>query len=67
MKYNEAAMQADIEKYGLYTYEDFKDYISEEMFEIMDLKYLTVSVGKGLLTWDEIMTAIHLILYSGVM
>ena len=31
MKYDAEMMQADIETYGLYTYEDFKDYIPEEI------------------------------------
>lgn len=58
MMYDEAQMQADIETYGLYTYEDFADYIPEELFNVFPFKYLKISVGKGLMTWDEI---IHLI------
>ena len=32
LRYNAEKMQADIEKYGLYTYDDFKDYITYEQF-----------------------------------
>ena len=30
MTYDEEQMLADIEKYGLYTYEDFEEYVPEE-------------------------------------
>ena len=54
MKYDEASMQADIEKYGLYTYEDFKNYCSYEAFVALGLENFKVSVAKGYITWDEI-------------
>ena len=59
MKYE--SVQEDIEKYGLYTYEDFADYISEEVFHALPFKYFKVSVGKGLLTWDEILALIAMV------
>ena len=55
MKYDEEKMQADIEKYGLYTYEDFKDYVSEEVFNAFPFKYFKVAIEKGDYTWDELM------------
>ena len=58
LKYNEEAMKVDIEKYGLYTYEDFKEYMPYEMFERLPFDVLKVSVGKGLITWDEILVMI---------
>ncbi len=54
LKYNEEKMQADIETYGLYTYEDFADYMTEEEFEAGPWKYYKVAVGKGLVTWYDI-------------
>ena len=54
MKYDEAKMQADIEKYGLYTYEDFAEYCSYEAFVTLGLENFKVSVGKGYITFDEI-------------
>ena len=54
MKYDLVKMQADIAKYGLYTYEDFKDYVTEEEFETLSLAYLKVAVGKGMVTWEQI-------------
>ena len=62
LKYNEAQMQADIEKYGLYTYEDFKDYISEETYNSSPAVYLKVAVGKGMITFEEILDVIYYLL-----
>lgn len=64
MKVDEEKMQADIEKYGLYTYEDFKEYIPEEVFNALPFKYFKISVGKGLMTWEDIIATIALILES---
>ncbi|MBQ7912997.1 MAG: hypothetical protein IJ308_04525 [Clostridia bacterium] len=55
MKYDEAKMQADIEKYGLYTYEDFADCVSEEVFNAFPFKYFKVAIEKGEYTMEELM------------
>lgn len=55
MKYDEELMEADIEKYGLYTYDDFKDYIPYEIYAAFPAPYLKVAVGKGLITFEEIL------------
>ncbi len=54
-KYDEKAMQADIEKYGLYTYDDWKDIIPYEVYEAIPFKYFKVAIGKGYITYDEIL------------
>lgn len=54
MCYDLEKMQADIEKYGLYTYEDFAEYATLEQFNAFNGKYLKVSVEKGLITYDEL-------------
>lgn len=56
MKIDEVAYLADIEKYGLFTYEEFKEivYISEDMFNAFNGQYLKIAIGKGLITIDEI-------------
>lgn len=51
-------MQADIDKYGLYTYEDFRDYLTEEQFEAFNVKYMKVPVGKGNYTYEGILALI---------
>ena len=65
MKFNEAAMQEDIEKYGLYTYEDFKDLMTEDLFNALPWKYFKIAVGKGMMTWDEILYTIDWIYTTG--
>lgn len=60
MKYDEALMQADIEKYGLYTYEEFADIIPYEAFVALNIPNFKVAVGKGYITYDEIIFLIKL-------
>lgn len=59
MKYDNALMAEDIEKYGLYTYEDFDDYISYEEFVAFNGAYLKVPVGKGYFTPEDILEQIQ--------
>ena len=59
MKYNEEQMQADIAQYGLYTYEDFAEYITEEEFELFPFAYYKVAVGKGWITYEEIVAVVQ--------
>ena len=56
LAYDEAQMQADIEEYGLYTYEELNVLcpVSEELFEAVNGEYLKIAVGKGLITVEEI-------------
>ncbi len=58
MKYDEEQMQADIEKYGLYTYEDFAEYVTYEQFLAFNGPYLKVLVGRGVLTYEDILVLI---------
>ena len=41
---------ADIEKYGLYTYDDWSEYLTYEEFVAYNVKYMKVAVGKGMIT-----------------
>ena len=50
----EEKMQADIERYGLYTYEDWSDYLTPEQFEMFNGAYFRVLVGKGVFTEEDI-------------
>ena len=54
MKYDSVKMSRDIENYGLFTYKDFEDIIPEYAYEAFNGKYLKVAIGKGLITWDDI-------------
>ena len=60
MKYDEAKMNADIETYGLYTYDDFAEYCTYEQFVALSLENFKVSVGKGYITWEEILYLISI-------
>lgn len=62
LKYDEEKMQADIEKYGLFTYEDFSEYFSYEAFIASPAVYLKIAIGKGLITFDEILLIIEYLL-----
>ena len=61
MKYDAEQMQADIEKYGLYTYDDFAEYLTEEQFYALPFAYLKVAVGKGNIDWESIMQIVEYI------
>lgn len=55
LAYDEEKMEQDIALYGLFTYEEFKDYMSEELYNsIFPIKYLKISIGKGLVTMEGI-------------
>lgn len=50
LRWNETAMNRDIETYGLYTYDDWKKYTSFKIFIDFNFRYFRVSIGKGLMT-----------------
>ena len=59
MKYDEEKMKADIEKYGQYTYEDFAEYCTYEQFIGFNFADWKVAVGKGFITFEEIVYLIN--------
>lgn len=59
MKVIKEKMLADIETYGLFTYEEWAEYLTPIEFEAFNVKYLKVSIGKGLVTMEEIMRYIN--------
>lgn len=60
MVYDEAQMLEDIATYGLYTYEDFAGLVPEEAFDMYNAAYLKIAVGKGYITWDDILELIDI-------
>lgn len=58
MMYDAEILAADIERYGLYTYDDFADYMTEEQFYAFNGEYLKISVGKGYITYEGIIDLI---------
>lgn len=59
MKVDKAQMERDIEQYGLYTYDDFKDLLPYEIYDAFNLKYMKIAIGKGLLTYEDLMSYIN--------
>lgn len=50
---NKDKMAEDIKRYGLFDYEkDFKNLISKYVFDVFNIQYLKVSLGKGMITED---------------
>ena len=66
LTYDMESVQSDIETYGLYTYADFEGLISEEAFELYNAQYLKIAVGKGYITWDDILELIDIYFDAGV-
>ena len=54
LKYDEAAMAADIETYGLLDYSYFEEYLTYEEFSAYPAQYLSVALGKGLMTQEQL-------------
>ena len=65
MKYDEEKKQGDIEKYGLYTQDDFGGAIPKEIFDAFNAQYLKASVGKGYITEEEIMILLQFLIDQG--
>jgi len=65
LMYDVEQFQKDVETYGLYTYEDFKDYVTYEQFVDWNGAYLKIAVEKGYFTFDYILELIEL--YKGWM
>ncbi|MBQ6796123.1 MAG: hypothetical protein IJO83_08305 [Clostridia bacterium] len=59
LKIDAAKKQADIEKYGLFTYDEFKHILTEEQFEAINMPQIKVSVGKGYITMEDLMRVIE--------
>ena len=55
LKYDAEKMQQDIETYGLYTYEDFAPYVSEEAYDLLPFPYIKVCEGKGIISQEEVL------------
>ena len=45
----------DLEKYGLFGYEELQ-YVSKETYDILNLQYLNVAFGKGMITKDAVLS-----------
>ena len=64
MRIDAEKKQQDIEKYGLYTYEDFDGILTKEQFDALNMSQIKVSVEKGIITWDDLMSVIEIEVFS---
>ena len=60
LRYDAEQFQKDVERYGLYSYEDFADYVTYEQFVAFNGAYLKIPVEKGLFTFEYVLELIRL-------
>lgn len=59
LRFDTEELNKDIEKYGLYKYEDFKDYLTPYQFYAFNVDYMKVPVSKGEITFEYILQLIE--------
>ena len=47
-------MEKDINEYGLYSYEDWDNYLSYDLYYGLNFEFLKISIAKGLTTEEEL-------------
>jgi hypothetical protein len=58
-KWDPLQKESDIATYGLFTYDEVKDYIPYEIYIASNFRYFKVALGKGLVTLEEIQAFIN--------
>ena len=58
---DKAKVDEDIEKYGIYSYDEWAEYVSKEDFDTFNGAYFKIAVEKGLLTIEELFELIGFI------
>lgn len=59
LRYDIDLMNADIDNYGLYTYDEWKEYISEEDFKRFNGAIFKIAIAKGLISTDELFSLLN--------
>ena len=59
MKYDEEHMRSEIEKYGLFTYEDLAEFGTYEQFVALNGQYMKILIGRGVVTMEEILALLE--------
>lgn len=59
LTYDQKRMQEDIEKYGLYTYDEWTEYCDISVFEEYNIPIMKIGVAKGLYTKEYIIYLIN--------
>ncbi len=64
LQYDEKDVEESIHKYGLYEFKDFEGIVTEDIFENYGMKYFKISIGKGLMTYKDLIRYIEEELYG---
>lgn len=59
--FNKIIIDYEVNKHGLYSYEDFKDYLTLEEFNSLPLKYFKIPVENGEISFDDILYLLSLL------
>ena len=59
LKFDENILAADIAQYGLYTYEEWKEFVTLEEFNAFNGQYMKIVVGKGIITEEQLIALIY--------
>ena len=54
LKIDAAKKEADLKKWGYWSFDNLK-YMNKEGYDALNLKYLNVAIGKGMITQEEIL------------
>jgi hypothetical protein len=58
-KYDTEKKADDIVTYGLFAYDEFKNYMTKLEFDLLNGPYFKVAIGKGYMTYEELMAALR--------
>ena len=64
LTYDQELMERDINKFGLSSYEDWKEYISEEVFYALNGQYFNILIGKEIISKEQIIETINNFVYK---
>ncbi len=53
LTYDKELMEKDIEQYGLFSYDEYEGKLTREAYEMHNLRYLKVGLGKGIITEEQ--------------
>lgn len=57
--------EEEVQKYGYYSYEELSHLLTYEEYEITNAKKFKILIGKGVITWEELLDYIQLIKEMG--
>ena len=55
MQYDLNQVSKEVEMYGLFTYNDFKEYTTKEIYDAFPAAYFKIAIAKGHTTFEEIL------------